>query len=185
MLEVPDWGFASWSWSTYGNWFLVHPWSKFWISILILKVQRTSMYFKSSFGAGGSWLGFKSDFDLDMVTCLWYAQIQIFLSLSSFWRCKEHPSPLSPAFGLWLGLEVLDWDFASWFWFGYGHLSLIHLCPRFWPYVLIVKVQRIPMSSKSWLRSLEDTGSSWLRFGMLILIWIWSMVIETSIPGRG
>ena len=40
----------------------MYPWSEFWLSILILKVQRTSMSFKSSFGAledaGGSWLGF-------------------------------------------------------------------------------------------------------------------------------
>ena len=62
MLEVPDWGLASWSWFGYGHWSLIYPWSKFWLSILILKVQRTSMSFKSSFGAledaGGSWLGF-------------------------------------------------------------------------------------------------------------------------------
>ena len=64
MLEVPDWGLASWSWFGYGHWSLIHPWSEFWLSILILKVQRTSMSFKSLFGAledaGGSWLGFGS-----------------------------------------------------------------------------------------------------------------------------
>ena len=53
---------ASWSWFGYGHWSLTHPWSKFQLSILILKVQRTSMSFKSSFGAledaGGSWVGF-------------------------------------------------------------------------------------------------------------------------------
>ena len=41
---------------------LVHTYSKFWLSILSLKVQRTSMSFKSSFGtledAGGPWMGF-------------------------------------------------------------------------------------------------------------------------------
>ena len=60
-LEVPDWGLASWSWFGYGHWSLIHPWSEFWLSILILRVQRTSMSFKSSFwaleDAGGSWLG--------------------------------------------------------------------------------------------------------------------------------
>ena len=35
MLEVPDWGLASWSWLGYGHWFLIHPSSKFWLSILI------------------------------------------------------------------------------------------------------------------------------------------------------
>ena len=58
MLEVPDWSLASLSWFGYGHWFLVHPYSEFWLSILILKVQRTSMSFKSWFGAledtGGS-----------------------------------------------------------------------------------------------------------------------------------
>merc|ERR1711954_356789 len=53
---------ASCSLYGYGHWSLIHPYSKFWLCILILKVQRTSMSFKSSFGAledaGGSWLGF-------------------------------------------------------------------------------------------------------------------------------
>ena len=61
-LYVPDWGFGSWSWFGYGHWSLVHPWYIFWIPILILKVQRTSMSFKSWYGslkdAGGYWLGF-------------------------------------------------------------------------------------------------------------------------------
>ena len=51
MLEAPNWGLASWSWLGYGHWSLIHPYSKFWLYILILKVQRTSMSFKSSFGA--------------------------------------------------------------------------------------------------------------------------------------
>ena len=62
MLEVPDWGLASWYLFGYGQWFLIQPWSKFWLCILNLKAQRTFMSFKSSFGAledtGGSWLGF-------------------------------------------------------------------------------------------------------------------------------
>ena len=61
-LEVPDWSLGSWSLIGYGHLSLIYPWSKFWLSILILKVQRTSMSFKSSFwaleDAGGSWLGF-------------------------------------------------------------------------------------------------------------------------------
>ena len=61
-LEVPDWGLAYQSWIWYGQWSLIHPCSEFWLSILIVKVQRTSMSFKSWFGAlfwaGGSWLGF-------------------------------------------------------------------------------------------------------------------------------
>ena len=61
-LEIPDGGLASWSWFGSGWWSLIHLYSKFWLSFLILKMQRTSMSFKSWYGAledaGGSWLGF-------------------------------------------------------------------------------------------------------------------------------
>ena len=62
MLESPNWGLASRYWFDYSHWSLIHPYFKFQLSILNLKVQRKSMSFKSSFGAledaGGSWLGF-------------------------------------------------------------------------------------------------------------------------------
>ena len=64
MLKVSDWGLASWSWFGYSHWSLTHPCSKFWLSVLILKAQRTSMSFKSLFEALevpdwglGSWYG--------------------------------------------------------------------------------------------------------------------------------
>ena len=66
MLEVPDWCLTSWWWFRYGHWSFIYPWSKFLLSILILKVQRISM---SPFGpledAGGSWLEF------DMLILIW------------------------------------------------------------------------------------------------------------------
>ena len=55
---------------------------------------------------------------LDMVTGLWYTYIPNFGPLSWFWRCKEHPCPLSPYLGLWRMLEVPDWGLASWSEFG-------------------------------------------------------------------
>ena len=62
MLEVPYWGLASLSWFGYGYWSLTYLYSKFWLSVLLLKVQRTSMSFKSWFGVligdGSFWLGF-------------------------------------------------------------------------------------------------------------------------------
>ena len=62
MLKVPDCSLASWSWFRYGHCSLICLWFKLWLAILILKLQRTSMSFKSSFGAledaGGSWPGF-------------------------------------------------------------------------------------------------------------------------------
>ena len=48
-----------------------------------------------------------------------------FGSLSWFWRCREHPHPLSPHLGLWRMLEVPDWGLASLLSFGYGQWFLI------------------------------------------------------------
>ena len=68
-LEVPDWNLAYQSWIWYGQWSLIHPCSKFWLSILIVKVQRTFMSFKSWFraleSAEGSWVGF------DIMILIW------------------------------------------------------------------------------------------------------------------
>ena len=161
-----------------------------------------------------------------MVTGLWYTQDLNFGSLSRFWRCKEDGCPLSPNLGFWRMLEVPDWGFTSWCWYGWGHWPLIHQwskfgfwsrvwlckenwCPgfgswralevpdwgfafeylfeywqwslvhswsQFWLSIFILKVQRTPMSFKSWFGSMEDTGGSWLRFCILILIWMWSLV---------
>ena len=62
MLKCPEWGSASWPWFGYSHWSLIYPSFEFWLSILILKVQRTSKSFKSQFralvGAGDSWLWF-------------------------------------------------------------------------------------------------------------------------------
>ena len=102
-----------------------------------------------------------------------------FGSLSWLWRCKEHPCSLSPDSGLWRMLEVPDWNFVSWYWFGYGHWSLVHPYSKFWLSILTFKLQRISMSSKSWLRPLKGFRGSWLGFCILILICIWSLVFDT------
>ena len=115
-----------------------------------------------------------------MVNDLWYTNIQNFGSLSWFWMCKEHPCPLSPDLGLWWGLEVPDWGMASWSWFGYGHWSLMHPWSDFWLYILLLKVQRTSMSFKSSFGAMGDAWGSWLGFGILILIWIWSLVFAST-----
>ena len=143
MLEVPDWGLASWYWFWYGHWSLIYPWSEFWLSILILKVQRISMSFMSWFlaleDAEGSWLGFVSLILIfDMVPGLWYTHVPILDSLSLFWRCKEHPCPLSPDLGIWRTLEVPDWGLLSWSWLGYGHWSLIDPSFELWLSIMIL-----------------------------------------------
>ena len=118
--------------------------------------------------------------DLDMVTGLWYTPDPKFGTLSWFWKCKEHLCPLSPDLGLWRMLEVPDWGFGPWCWLRYSDWSLIHHCSKIWLSVLILNLQRTSMSVKSWFGALEDVGGFWLGFGILILIWIWSVVFDTT-----
>ena len=105
-----------------------------------------------------------------MVTGLCVTHDPKFGSLFSFWRCKEHPCPLSPDLWLWRLLEVPEWGLVSWSWFGYGHWSLIYPCSEFWLSILILKVQRTSMSFKSSFGAFEDPGGSWLGFGIFIKI---------------
>ena len=49
MLEVSGWDLESWSSVGFDHWCLVNPCSNFWLFILIIKVQRTSMFLKSWF----------------------------------------------------------------------------------------------------------------------------------------
>ena len=71
------------------------------------------------------------DLDLDMVTGLWHTYVPNFGYLSWFWRCKEHPCPLSPHLGLWRTLEVPDWGLTSCSWFGFCHESCLDLPWKF------------------------------------------------------
>ena len=91
-----------------------------------------------------------------------------FLLFILSWRCKEHPCPLSPHLGLWRMLEVPDWGLASSSWLGYSHWSLEHPWSEFWLSVI-------------W--GLGGRWRSWWRFGILILIWIWSLVFDTPMIG--
>ena len=121
------------------------------------------------------------DLDFNMVTGLWHNHDLNFGYLSWVWRFKEHLCPLSPYLGLWKTLAVPDWGLASWSLFGYYHRSLKHSCSELCFSILILMVQRPSMSCRSWLAVLEDAGGFWLRCGMLILIWIWSLVFGTPI----
>ena len=89
------------------------------------------------------------DCDLDMVTGLLYTYVPNFGSISWFWRCKEHPCPLSPDLELLRKLKVSDWISKSWFWVWYGHWFFIHPFSEFWLSILILKVQRTSRSFKS------------------------------------
>ena len=116
-----------------------------------------------------------------MVTGLWLTHILNFGFLSWFLRWKEHPHPFCTDLWLWRMLEVPDWGLASWYWFGYGHWSLVHMYSKFWLSILVFKVQRTSMSLKSWWGALEDSEGSWLGFWILILILIGSLVFGTPI----
>ena len=116
-----------------------------------------------------------------MVTGFRYTNCPYFGPLSWFCRCKEHSWPLSPELGLFIVLVVHDWGLGSLSWFGYCHWSLLNPCSKFWLSILILNVQRKSMSFKSGFGALVGAGGSWLGFGILILIWIWSLVFDTPI----
>ena len=124
-----------------------------------------------------------------MVTGHWYTQVPNFGSLSWFWRCKEHPCPLSPYLGLWWGLEVPNWGLASWSWFVYGHWSLTHSSFKFefWRY----KEHPCPLSPYLGLwRTLEVSdwwlvSWSWFRYGHWDLIYPCSKFLFPILIWRG
>ena len=71
-------------------------------------------------------------------------------------------------------------------WLGFGILILIWIKPLVFdismfrilaPY-LDFEGARTSMSFKSWEGALEDTGGSWLEFGILMLILIWSLIFD-------
>ena len=174
LLEVPDWGLASWNVFGCSHSSLIHPCSIFWPSILVLKVQKTSMSFMSSFraleDAWGSWLGF----------CI---LIRIWIWFLVF------NTPMFPIFSLYLDfLGAKEMSFKSWCgalndawcsWLGFGIFILIWL----WSLVfihhwfksllsfLILKVQRSYISFESWFGAMKYPGGSWLGNWTLILNW--------------
>ena len=131
-LEDPDWGFTSWFWYKYSQWSLIYLISKFWLSILILKVQRTSMSWSPNMGLW--WTLEVSDWGLTVL--FWFVYgcwclvnlcsevgpsiliLKVKRTSLSFKTCSW---ALEDYGGFWLG-------FRSWKWFGYGHWSLIHPC---------------------------------------------------------
>ena len=158
MLEVPDWVLASWSWFGYGQWSLIYSCSKFWLSNLILEVQRISMSF-----IRGCWRILAGVchlyLDLDMVTGIWYNHAPNFGFLSWFWRCKEDPCPLSPDLGICGMLEVPDWSLQSWSLIEYGFLIELEVPSKFQP----------SSTGQSQEISKSRSGSGLIRSG---LVWL-------------
>ena len=143
------------------------------------------MSFKSWFwtlvGANSFWPGFTILILIWIWSVVFHTLMIHILALSWFWRCKEPPCHLSPDLGLWRMLEVPHWGLASWYWLGYDHWSLIHPWSKFWLSILILKVQRTSMSFEASFWALEDAGGSWLGLYILILIRIWSLVLDRHI----
>ena len=124
------------------------------------------------------------DWGLASVSWFIYCQLSLIHHCSEYWLSilifnvqrtsmsfKFCFGALEDTWGSWLG-------FVSGSWFGYGYWSLKHQCSKFWIPFLILKVQRTSMSFKFWFGDCEDTGGSWLGFGLLILIWIWLLVFD-------
>ena len=99
----------------------------------------------------------------------------IFSFLSWSWRCKEHPCPLSPDLGLWLGLEVPDLGLASWSWFHYGHCQCgsvwlsVGQCGSVW-----VSVGGCIWSNMAWCGSvlISVGGCIWSNTAWCELVWL-------------
>ena len=118
MLKVSYWGLGHWSWFWHSLWYLIQPRPKFWLSISILKMPRTSMSFKSTFGAledpGGSRLGvgisiliwiWSLVFDIPMFRILaFYPDLKVQRTSMSF---KSWFWSLKDARCSWLGLRIL------------------------------------------------------------------------------
>ena len=64
-------------------------------------------------------------------------------------RCKEPPCPRSPGLELQRTLEVPEWGFGSWSWWGGVYNVPNNLCSKIQFSTLNKKVQRTPMSLKS------------------------------------
>ena len=105
------WGFGVSSWSGYGHWFFIAPWSKFWL-YHDFEGAKQSMSFKS-WGLGRCWRFLTGIWDLhvdlDMVTGHWYIQVPNFGSLTWFWKVQRS----FMTFKSWFG--ALQDTGGSWF----------------------------------------------------------------------
>ena len=111
LLKVPDWGLASWLWFRYAHWSLIQQWFEFQLSILIFKVQRTSMSFKSWFGALENTEGLLMGFCILIMIWIWslvfVSTIFRILALFLDFEGGKNIHALQYAEGSWLGFGIL------------------------------------------------------------------------------
>ena len=148
-----------------------------------MKVRSISMSFKSQLGLWRMMTNFVRD--MPFSTKFGYCQLSFLHQCLNIWLCKlilkvqrKFISFKSELENLRM-LEAPYSGLASSSWFWYGCLYLIHQWYKFWLSILILKVQRTYISSKSWFVVFEDAGGSWLEFDIFISIWIWSLVFNT------
>ena len=150
-------------------------------SVLILKVQRTSMCFKSSYRAledvGSSWLGFGSFILIWIWSLVFYIPMFQILALILILKVQGTSTSFKSSFGAledaggsWLGFGILIL-------FGYGHWSFIYPWSKF---LLSTKKHPCPLSPNLGLwRTLEvpDSGlAPWSqsKYGHWCLMHPWS-----------
>ena len=78
------------------------------------------------------------------------------------WVAEKHYPILVPNLNMVTGLwytNIPNFGSLSWFW----------------------RCKEHPCPFRSWFWALEDTGGSWLGCGILLFIWIWSLVFDTQI----
>ena len=143
------------------------------------------MSFKSWFwaleDAGGSWLVF----GILILICVWSLildtpMFQILALYLDFEGAKNIHVLLDPDLGfrwcwrLLIGVWHLDFelDMVNEFW--YTQVPNCGSLSWFWRW------KDHPCPLRSWFGALEDAGGPWLRFGIMILFWIWSPIFDTT-----
>ena len=135
-------------------------------------------------GAGGSWLGF-GILILILIWLLVFATppFRILALYFDFECAKDIHVLIVPILGFGGG-----WRFLTWVWHLYLHLDMVTgLCYTYIPIFRILALcldfegEKTSMSLMSWFGAFVEAGGSWLGFGVLILMWIGSLVFATSI----
>ena len=127
--------------------------------------MNASWYYLSYFWSITSWAQLKlaqetSVFSWDLVLTQFMFIAALIWGFRGCWR-----------FMTWVGIFILIWIW-----------SLAFAKPMFkiLDLYLDFKGAWTSMYDKSWFGALEDAGGSWLGFGILIFIWLWSIVFSNT-----
>ena len=125
MLEVPDWGFSSWSWWEWVKHVINHLCSEFELFTLSLRCKKSACPYSPRLSCGGllMFLTGVSVPDHDGVGST-MSQVIHTPNLSLLhWilSCREPACTLSPDWSCWGCWRMLvpDWGFSYWSWWGW------------------------------------------------------------------